>query len=198
MASTFTLGEILMTITQKNKRLLDRLIKPSKTDLKNALIQLDMKLEDVALIIQSAEGKPYYRRLLYQNDEVELLVMNWSQLECAPHDHGNSQGWIQVLNGSSLNSVYEVNEKGLPSELFEEYHQKGKLFYAPIKGVHKMKAAGGSDLVTLHLYSPPISGMKVYDLQKCSVCIVSDDCGAWWPEEMHQKIKEFQLENVYE
>ncbi|MBY6035762.1 cysteine dioxygenase family protein [Fictibacillus nanhaiensis] len=182
-----------MMINQKAQHVLDSLNKPSKPELKKALLNLHMKLEDVEPILKSAEGKPYYRKLLYQNEDVELLVMNWSELECAPHDHGNSHGWIQVLTGSSLNSVYEVKENGLPSELFEEIHQKGKFFYAPIKGVHKMKAAGGKDLVTLHLYSPPISGMMVYDLKKCAACVVSDDCGAWWPEEQHKKIKEIQL-----
>ena len=56
-----------------------------------------------------------------------------------------------------------------------------------------MQADGEKGLVTLHLYSPPISGMKVYDLEKCAACLVSDDCGAWWPEEQRQKIKEIRL-----
>lgn len=119
--------------------------------------------------------------------------MNWSDLECAPHDHGDSHGWIQVLNGTSINSVYEVKNNKLPKELFKEYHQQGQLFFAPKKGVHKMQADDPDGLVTLHLYSPPISEMKVYDLEKCAACVVSDDCGAWWPDDQRQKIKEIQL-----
>ncbi|WP_137789400.1 cysteine dioxygenase family protein [Bacillus sp. E(2018)] len=166
---------------------------PSKEDLKTALLSLDIEHEDIKTELKISKNKPYYRKLLYQNKDVELLVMNWSQLECAPHDHGSSQGWIKVLNGSSENTVYEINETGLPSELFTKTHKKGQMFYAPKDGVHKMKAEEKSDLVTLHLYSPPISGMKVYDLEKCSVCVVSDDCGAWWPDEQRQKLKEIQL-----
>ncbi|MFG6495042.1 cysteine dioxygenase family protein [Fictibacillus sp. UD] len=184
-----------METLHKTMNVLDALNNPSKKELREALISLDIGLKDIRSNLKSSKGKPYFRKLLYQNEEVELLVMNWSQVECAPHNHGNSQGWIKVLNGSSLNTVYEVNENGLPSELFAKVHTKGDLFYAPKKGVHKMKAEEESDLVTLHLYSPPISGMMVYDLKKCAVCVVSDDCGAWWPDEQRQKLKEIQLKN---
>jgi cysteine dioxygenase len=183
-----------MMLKRKARELLDSLQEPSKQELKQTLINLDISLGDLENFLEPANGLPYYRRLLFQNEEVEVLVMNWSQLECAPHDHGESQGWIQVLEGTSVNAVYEVDEKGWPSELFEEQHHQGKCFYAPKRGVHKMKAGGGENLVTLHLYSPPISGMKVYDLEKCAACIVSDDCGAWWPEETRQKVKEIKLE----
>ncbi|MBH0160680.1 cysteine dioxygenase [Fictibacillus sp. 26RED30] len=178
---------------QKSLTILDSLSDPSKEDLKTALISLNIELEDVQTELKISESKPYYRKLLYQNEDVELLVMNWSQLECAPHDHGSSQGWIKVLSGSSKNTVYEISENGLPSELFTSTHTKDQIFYAPKRGIHKMKAEESSALVTLHLYSPPISGMKVYDLEKCSVCVVSDDCGAWWPDEQRQKLKEVQL-----
>ncbi|WP_409290807.1 cysteine dioxygenase [Peribacillus sp. SCS-37] len=178
---------------EKVREVLDLINQPTRKELKKALLDLELTLEDVKPLLRTAEGRPYYRKLLYHNEEVEMLVMNWSQLECAPHDHGASQGWIKVLSGSSLNTVYKVDGNGWPEELFEELHQDGKLFYAPRKGVHKMKAAG-PELVTLHLYSPPISGMKVYDLEACAACIVSDECGAWWPEELAQEIKKIQLE----
>ena len=83
--------------------------------------------------------------------------------------------------------------KGLPTELFHQYHQQGKYFFAPKKVIHKMKASNNTEMVTLHLYSPPITGMIVYDLEKCAGCVVSDDCGAWWPDEQYQKLKEIKL-----
>ncbi|MEH7307449.1 cysteine dioxygenase [Neobacillus drentensis] len=182
-----------MTLTTRIKNVFDTLRSPSKVELKEALLQLDLKVDDLAQLPEPAEGKPYNRQLLYKNEEIEMLIMNWSQLECAPHDHGSSHGWIQVLSGTTLNSVYEVNGNGLPSELFHECYHMGKYFYAPKKAIHKMKASNNTDLVTLHLYSPPITGMIVYDLEKCAACVVSDDCGAWWPEEQYQKVKEIQL-----
>ncbi|RBP94629.1 cysteine dioxygenase [Cytobacillus firmus] len=181
-----------MALKERFKNSLDSLKSPSAEELRKALASLDIKLGDLLPHLQPADGKPYYRKLLYQNDEVELLLMNWSEVECAPHDHGNSKGWIQVLNGDSENTVFEVKED-VPVELFTEIKSKDSFFFAPKKGVHKMKSAGREHLVTLHLYSPPITGMKVYDLQRCAACVVSEDCGAWWPEELRQKVKEIQL-----
>ncbi|WNS76905.1 cysteine dioxygenase family protein [Bacillus sp. DTU_2020_1000418_1_SI_GHA_SEK_038] len=182
-----------MPLTTKAKKILDSLKSPTKEELRDALLQLDMSLAHFSSLPEPADQFPYNRRLLYKSEEVELLVMNWSQLECAPHDHGQSQGWIQVLSGTSLNSVYELDENGLPSEWFHEYHHEGKCYYAPKRGIHKMKASNQTHLVTIHLYSPPITNMIVYDLEKCASCIVSDDCGAWWPKEQYQKVKELKL-----
>ncbi|OLS34866.1 cysteine dioxygenase family protein [Bacillus sp. MRMR6] len=182
-----------MTLTRKISKVLDILKNPSKAELKDALLQLNLTVDELADLPEPTDGKPYNRKLLYKNNDVEMLVMNWSDLECAPHDHGSSHGWIQVLSGTSINSVYEVSEDGLPTQLFHQYQHQGKTFYAPKKAVHKMKALNNTDMVTLHLYSPPISGMMVYDLEKCAACIVSNDCGAWWPDEQYQKVKEIQL-----
>lgn len=183
-----------MTLQKRAEELFRSFKEPSKEELKVGLESLGVTSEEIRSELDSPGDKPYYRKLLYQDDEVELLVMNWSELECAPHDHGSSHGWIQVLNGTTVNTIYEVSENQLPKELFTEYQEQGKFLFAPKKSVHKMKDAGGTDLVTLHLYSPPITGMKVYDLETCAACVVSDDCGAWWPEEQRQKVKEIQLE----
>lgn len=186
-------GNVCMSLSEQVKPILDKLNSPTKLELREALLALDINLDELKPLLQSAEDKPYYRKLLYQNDEIELLVMNWSGIECAPHNHGHSYGWIQVVNGTAINTVYEVKENQMPKELFSQYQGEGRIFFAPKKGVHKMNSAEGTSLVTLHLYSPPIKEMMVYDLKTCAACIVSDDCGAWWPEHLRQKVREIQL-----
>ncbi len=61
---------------------------PSKTDLFKALEKLNIQLEELKPILKTDHEKPYYRKLLYKDEKLELLVMNWSDLECVPHDHG--------------------------------------------------------------------------------------------------------------
>ncbi|MFC7371940.1 cysteine dioxygenase [Fictibacillus iocasae] len=183
-----------MAITTEATFVLDTLRNPTRAELLDALMKLNFSVDDVEAALGLAGEKPYFRKLLYKSEDVEMLVMNWSDVACAPHDHGDSHGYIHVLEGESVNTVYEVDEGGLPSELFVKVQKSGQVLYAPRKGVHKMQAAGGGRLVTLHLYAPPISGMKVYDLEACAVCVVSDDCGAWWPEETRQKVREIKLE----
>ncbi|MCM3164015.1 cysteine dioxygenase family protein [Metabacillus litoralis] len=183
-----------MDYKDRISEILGNLENTSSDALKQALEELAIQHEELEPILGTEEDKPYYRKLLYKNEKVELLVMNWSQLECAPHDHGSSFGWIQVINGTAKNTVYKVDGTKMPKEIFTEFQENGEIFFAPEKGVHKMSVSNKSKLVTLHLYSPPITGMKVYDLNTCAACVVSDDCGAWWPEEQRQKIKEIQLD----
>ena len=97
-----------MSLIEQIKDILDKLNSPTELELREALLALDINFNELKPLLQSAEDKPYYRKLLYQNDEVELLVMNWSGIECAPHNHGRSYGWIQVVNCTAINTVYEV------------------------------------------------------------------------------------------
>jgi cysteine dioxygenase len=193
MEETITQGGIAVTLRERIMDRLNELTTPSTKELKEVLQSLQISLDDLQPYLQSPEGKPYYRKLLYQNEVAELLVMNWSDMECAPHDHGDSRGWIQVLSGTSVNTIFEVKENQLPQEIFDREYREGSFFFAPKKGVHKMKKGRGEYLVTLHLYSPPIQGMMVYDLEKCAACVVSEECGAWWPDHIRQKVKEMQL-----
>jgi cysteine dioxygenase len=182
-----------MTLNERNLSILEGIKSPSALQLKEALEALEISLEDLKPFLQSPEGKPYYRRLLYKNEETELLVMNWSDIECAPHDHGSSLGWIRVMDGGALNTVYEMKDALLPRELFTRTYQKGSFFFAPKRGIHKMQRGDVENLVTLHLYAPPIEGMKVFDLEKCAACVVSNECGAWWPDNQKQKLKDIRV-----
>ncbi|MBN8236998.1 cysteine dioxygenase family protein [Halobacillus kuroshimensis] len=166
----------------------------SPASLKKRLLECDITLEELDPYLKDPDGKPYYRQMIYEDEHVEMIVMNWADIECAPHDHGESSGWILVMNGETKQTIYKGGSEKLPEPLFTEYKEKGRTMFAPKKGIHKMGRSGENDLVTLHLYSPPIRGMKVYDLDTCAACVVSADCGAWWPEEQRQRLREIQLE----
>ncbi|MGP4076159.1 cysteine dioxygenase [Halobacillus sp. K22] len=184
-----------MNIKDRARKILGSMHDYSVEELKEALIKLDVQKSEAEAWLEAPGLRPYYRKLLYADERVELLAMNWADIECAPHDHGASTGWIQVLSGATRHTVFQVEKGHLPEALFTEIKKEGVLLYAPQHGVHKMGREGINPLITLHLYSPPIRGMKVYDLKKCAACIVSSDCGAWWPEETRQKIKEINLKN---
>ncbi|MBM7553470.1 cysteine dioxygenase [Thalassobacillus pellis] len=182
-----------MKLTRRAKEVLGKLESFESEDLKTALDKLAISREELEEHLHPPEDKPYQRKALYKDENTELLVMNWADIECAPHDHGDSIGWIQVVNGTTKQTVYKVKGNRLPKVLFHEYKEKGDVFFSPRKGVHKMGRKGGDPLITVHLYSPPIQGMKVYDLDACAACIVSEECGAWWPEDQSEKISEIKL-----
>ncbi|MDN4523166.1 cysteine dioxygenase [Fictibacillus fluitans] len=183
-----------MTFQERIAMLFGSLLKPSSRQLFTALKQLDARLEDVFPFLKEPDNKPYGRQMIYQNDHLEILLMQWSSsMDCSPHDHGQSYGWVQVISGSSDHSIYEIPSDSLPRERVKRKEKSGSFLNVGKGMIHKMGSAGEEPLITLHVYSPPISGMKVYDLNKCAVCIVSEDCGAWWPEEQKQMLKTLQL-----
>ncbi len=52
-----------------------------------------------------------------------------------------------------------------------------------------MASATSRPAVTLHCYYPPIHRMEVFDFAAERAAIVSDDCGAWWPESDQQIVE---------
>lgn len=132
---------------------------------------------------------PYGRRIVFQNEHIELIVMNWgSHAASLPHDHGQSEGWVRVLGGSVLHGRYE-DEDGELRQVAEQRIDAGTIFHAPRGLVHHMASATARPTVTLHCYYPPIHGMEVFDFAAERAAIVSDDCGAWWPESDNQIVE---------
>lgn len=125
---------------------------------------------------------PYGRIRLNESDRVEAIMMNWARgKECAPHDHGRSRGCVWVVEGVASHTVYRLSPGGVPIPGRTKLVRAGRWLDAPRGMVHSMGNPTSDRLVTLHLYWPPISGMKVYDVARCLACVVRDDCGAWLP-----------------
>lgn len=137
---------------------------------------------------------PYGRKKIFDTPEVEILVMNWAGgRDCAPHDHGSSLGWVHVLAGTVNHTIYTLDQRDAPVASGTRVERAGTLFFAPRGLVHAMGNPTDETTVTVHIYSPPITGMKVFDLEKCAACVVSDDCGAWWPDEQRQIVQILKL-----
>ena len=86
-------------------------------------------------------------------------------------------------------------EQQVPKEAKQQLIAEGTVFYAPKNLIHHMGNPGEAEVITLHFYFPPIHRMEVFDLDENRSAIVSDDCGAWWPEQ-RQIVSEKRLAPV--
>jgi len=125
---------------------------------------------------------PYQRTLLSSGPDHETLLMQWAaHVPCAVHDHADAAGTVHLVRGALRETHYQLTPAGLKAVRTREHHAPD-LLQAPQGTLHSMEALTEHTL-TVHHYSPPIQGMRVYDLTQRQAAIVPDDCGAWLPEE---------------
>lgn len=186
-----------MEIQERIDRLFNSLVRPSPAELIKAIEILDIDIEDLSTSLGPAGVFPYHRKLLFKNDQTEVLVMNWANGRvCSPHDHGESFGLIEIVTGTATHHLYTLNQIDSPVQYHSRVEAKKSRYFMARNSIHAMGNLTEDLLVTLHIYTPPIYNMKVYDLEKCAACVVSDDCGAWWPAESRQILKQIKLRSV--
>ena len=138
---------------------------------KPSLAELDAWMRDVQ--IERAELRPYvgfkeatYARHRVHIDEfAELLVLCWRPGQRTPiHDHNGSYGSVRVLEGIMWETIFTLEaERGLVYERAREW-SPGFVTGADIPDIHQLgnPDVSGQDLITLHLYSPPLSSLNIY------------------------------------
>lgn len=138
--------------------------------------------------------RPYSKRLLLENDFIEIVLIKWKyQIPCTPHDHGNSWGYVKILNGSLENTSYSIKNDSLYTKKNQvTSHGKEELLYIPKNYIHSIESTN-KQTTTLHFYVTPIKNMKIYNFEEKKGYIVSSDSGAWLPLEPHQILKEFPI-----
>lgn len=107
----------------------------------------------------------YARHRVYLNDHAELLVLCWRPGQSTPiHDHNGSFGAVRVLRGVMWETIFEMDEaRGLSYRCAREWRD-GEVTGADVPDIHQLgnPEVSGQDLVTLHLYAPPLASLNVY------------------------------------
>ena len=107
----------------------------------------------------------YARHRVRLSDHAELLVLCWRPGQRTPiHDHAGSFGAVRVLRGVMWETVFELEgERGLAYARSREW-LPGETTGADVPDIHQLgnPDVSGQDLVTLHLYAPPLTSLNVY------------------------------------
>ena len=123
----------------------------------------------------------YRRNLMHAGPAYHALILCWRNGQASPiHDHRGSACAVRVLNGEATESVYEMTEEG---RLFETRTRKlpqGFMCATQDLDIHCLanQQSRGEDLITLHLYSPPLLVMGQYSLEDSSMRDFKDDVHA--------------------
>lgn len=125
-------------------------------------------------------GEPYSRKILFKSKDMEVMIANWSmKTVSSPHNHGASRGLIWFVDGSFAEQNFIFRNQDLVHVDDSVLYKENSVVKVVSSDIHS--CGPESEGISLHLYSPPINKMKVWDCDQRRTLTVADDCGAWVP-----------------
>ena|ERR1044071_9001723 len=126
----------------------------------------DLKLTRADLAPACTFGvKGYRRNTISESPWYELLALCWRSGHCTPiHDHKGVSCAFKVIEGTGTEIRFEPTPSGLVCPVATTAMLPGSICAAQDEAIHQVAnmQAPGFDLITLHIYSPPIRKMNTY------------------------------------
>jgi cysteine dioxygenase len=137
---------------------------PTFTDLNDLLYRVEVTQDDLRPFLFFKQGT-YARHRVLRNEFAELLVLCWKPGQRTPiHDHNGSYGAVRVCEGVMWETIFALNdEHKLYYQRAREWNAR-EVTAADIPDIHQLgnPEISGQDLVTLHLYAPPLGVLNTY------------------------------------
>jgi cysteine dioxygenase len=138
----------------------------SLAQLTSVVSRLDLRPEDVAEFIRFSE-QGYTRNLVRGGPWYHLLVLCWKNGQRSPiHDHAGSSCCLRVLRGVLTETAFVFAANGHVKAMGSRDFLPGSVIASEDSDMHQVSnlQEGTADLVTLHVYSPPLRFMGTYSL----------------------------------
>lgn len=138
--------------------------------------QVDVSMEDVREFAQFRDDR-YQRNLLHQGTGYHALVICWRNGQRSPiHDHRGSSCGVRVLEGTLTETIFDRSANGLILARSSCELREGEVCGSQDSDIHQVSnlQSGDADLVTLHIYSPPLIVMNTYSLTDNRISEFSD------------------------
>ncbi len=135
-------------------------------ELVRRLSQTDVALEHVAEFVRFSE-RGYARNLVRGGPWYNALVLCWRNGQRSPiHDHAGSSCAVKILKGVATETLFAMAPNGHVWATRSLRHEPGKVMGSQDSDMHQVSnlQEGAADLVTLHVYSPPLLWMGTYSL----------------------------------
>lgn len=144
---------------------------PSLEDTFRLIENTDISADEITPYLGFKTGN-YARHRVMRNEFVEMLVLCWKPGQRTPiHDHNGSHGAVFVYEGVLWETTFEYDaETGLSYKSHRELRHGG-LTGSEIPDIHQLgnPDVSGRDLVTIHVYAPPLGVLKTYKLGSSTI-----------------------------
>lgn len=141
------------------------------------LEKAEVSLEELQPYTAFKEGN-YWRHRVCRNKFIEMLVLCWRPGQRTPiHDHNGSHGGVKVCQGLMWETTFNYDpDAGL------EYKSARELPHGSVTGsyvpdIHQLgnPDVSGQDLITLHVYAPPLGVLHTYKPGSAKIDLYTPD-----------------------
>jgi cysteine dioxygenase len=164
-SSSFTFPELIARLTSQATA-------PTLEQLHSWLSEVEISQLDLQPYLGFKEGN-YWRHRVCKTDAVEMLIICWRPGQKTPiHDHNGSHGVVKVQQGVMWETIFTFagEEQGLCYDTGREC-PAGTVTGAEVPDIHQLgnPEVSGRDLVTVHIYAPPLGVLKTYKVGSSKV-----------------------------
>jgi cysteine dioxygenase len=135
--------------------------------------------EAIAVLLTQLAGHPrdlanferfddasYSRNRIYLSEFVDLILLCWKTKQRTPiHNHAGSTCGVYVIRGEATEIGFKPSGVGLLIPEESKRLHSGEITVSVDSDAHLVGnfASPAKELVTLHCYSPPLTGMQVFN-----------------------------------
>jgi cysteine dioxygenase len=145
----------------------------SLEELKTRLDDDSISTEYLADYIHFSDER-YSRNLLAYGPQFYALVLCWKPGQASPvHDHKGASCGVRVIQGVATETSYRWQDGRLVENSVVTM-SAGEVCGSFDDDIHEIRNNGGENLVTLHVYSPYLDNINLYNLETGEITIFSD------------------------
>lgn len=162
-----TLGEFLAALDEHRGRIpLD--------ELRIRLSNLKISVAEIHRHARFGNDR-YQRNLLHAGPAYQALILCWRSGQRSPiHDHTGSSCGVKVLLGTATETVFDRTALGHIFAIGSGRLAVNGVCATQDSDIHQVSNLESGDLITLHVYSPPLLCMNTYSLTDTTIAAFHD------------------------
>ena len=144
--------------------------------LDRALRAVDVTCDDIADHLRYCD-EHYQRNLIRLGKWYQVFALCWKSGQRSPiHDHTATTCGVRVLTGKGVETIYEPSPCGMMMATRSHELNVGDICASQDSDTHQISnlQPRGQNLVTLHIYSPPLCEFHTYSATDGTVNTVRD------------------------
>ncbi|MGF1832010.1 cysteine dioxygenase family protein [Photobacterium angustum] len=110
----------------------------------------------------------YCRKRLFKNAHCEVLILSWLNGQRSKiHDHLGSICGVKILSGQAIETTFVRIHNQHIFAIKSEYYEQGDVIVSIDNDIHQISNLQDNykELITLHIYSPPLQSFRQYQLE---------------------------------